>query len=213
MNDYNQIQSKRFDMRGLMTLFIGELFVFLYFHINGLDIIPDFVGYIIIAVGLNSLIKYNYRYSQARNCAIGLIFLSLVNLYQNNSLQIPPLLRTISIIIGIAYIIIEIYMIYNILIATAAIADECGYITLSQKLHIEWKTILTLKLITAADTYLIVLIPNLVMIILLIITGFAAVILFLVTLYKSYKTLDGKFPIKPPQQIHQDEKPEGSIEQ
>lgn len=66
-------------MRGNFSqLFWGLLLVILDFTINGFDIFPDIVGYLVIAAGCNGLADTSHRFSTARAMAFSLAILWLV---------------------------------------------------------------------------------------------------------------------------------------
>ena len=70
------------NLKGFIHIIVGLIFLFLNFYINGFDIIPDFVGYIFILVGLNSLSKYHPAFSQASVAAAILLVLSIIGIFQ-----------------------------------------------------------------------------------------------------------------------------------
>jgi hypothetical protein len=63
--------------KSFMQIFWGFLFVFLDFTFDGIDLIPDFVGYIFIVIGLRSLSSLSLHFTHAKISAIILFFLSL----------------------------------------------------------------------------------------------------------------------------------------
>jgi hypothetical protein len=60
-----------------MQIFLGLLFFFLDFTFDKIDLIPDFVGYIFIFIGLRSISSLSLNFIYAKITAILLIFLSL----------------------------------------------------------------------------------------------------------------------------------------
>lgn len=68
---------------GFMRIFWGLLFVALDIRFSSIDLIlPDFVGYILIASGLSLLAPHNKWFRTARVLAIILIFVSLTTLFE-----------------------------------------------------------------------------------------------------------------------------------
>ena len=65
----------------LGQIFWGLLLVILDFRVNDLDLLPDFLGYIIVAVGAAGLIEASARFRPARNLGWVLAFLSLAGLF------------------------------------------------------------------------------------------------------------------------------------
>lgn len=64
--------------KSFMQIFWGFLLVFLDFTFDGIDLIPDFVGYIFMVIGLRSLSSLSLHFTHAKILAIILFFLSLL---------------------------------------------------------------------------------------------------------------------------------------
>jgi len=58
--------------RAYNKVFIGFIFVFFHFKLNGFDLLPDFVGYLLAAGGLAALSVYAPVFSRARLAAFAL---------------------------------------------------------------------------------------------------------------------------------------------
>lgn len=106
---------------GFMFVFWGLFLVFLDFRINGLDLLPDFAGYILIAIGFNELTNYHSNFETARIFSIVLIVLSLFTLIkfdQGPGFHFNPILSLIQT----AYMIIDLLMIWFMCNGIAALA-------------------------------------------------------------------------------------------
>lgn len=71
----------------LNKVFWGLLFVLIDFNINHFDILPDFIGYIIVVFGLSELVPFSHLFSKARfvaivlaGCSIPAMFMVEINL-------------------------------------------------------------------------------------------------------------------------------------
>lgn len=62
-------------------IFWGLLVVILDFKINQLDILPDFVGYILVSIGAGGLAVKSERFSTAQKSCWALIILALLELF------------------------------------------------------------------------------------------------------------------------------------
>lgn len=83
MDDEVLSESKpRLNAAGINRVFIGSLFVFFSFRINGFDIIPSFIGYLFILSGLSRLSAYSKLFRRAWIFAFVLLFLSFGDIYQ-----------------------------------------------------------------------------------------------------------------------------------
>lgn len=77
-------QIKPLDLNGLNNIFWGFILIFLDFNINNFDILPDFLGFIIILVGISKLASLSIYFVKAKLFAVISLILSIVNLFQVN---------------------------------------------------------------------------------------------------------------------------------
>ena len=73
----------------LGQIFWGLLLVILSFKINQLDLLPDFIGYILIAVGAGGLVAASGQFIIARYLSWTLVPLSLISLVAGGDLGLP----------------------------------------------------------------------------------------------------------------------------
>lgn len=194
-DQYIPIQEK-LNMRGLKQIFIGFVLICLTFRINRFDILPDFLGYIFIANGLNDLSKTNKRYSKAIPFAVILIILSLFNFY-----QIPiELDQTNPYVIGVFKIIDSIIMflllsiIYIICTTTSKIAVKYNEDNLAKKYDLCWhlNLILSLAAFLLNNVLFFLDVNFLLLTIIVLLTNLVARIFFIVLLVQGY-ILNGKY--------------------
>ena len=69
-------------MSGLKLIFWGLLFTAINIRIQGVDIVPDPIGYIMVIIGLGKIQAYCSLFENAKKFAIILLVLSLINIYQ-----------------------------------------------------------------------------------------------------------------------------------
>ncbi|WP_202708819.1 hypothetical protein [Sporosalibacterium faouarense] len=174
---------------GFNKLFWGFLFMF-DFRFNGFDILPDFVGYIFIFIGLKTLMNKNQNFSTAKNLALPLIFLSILDIFQpqNNAGGVnitygPPLM----LVIGIAVTVINLIMVYKICNGISELAQQQEKIELSKKAMTRWMLYLINNLIILLGFV----VPGLVAIlfIVIIIYSFVMYILMLLLMRESEREL------------------------
>jgi len=104
-------------------LFWGFIFLF-DFRINGFDILPDIIGYILFFQGLSILASRNIYFEKAKRLSFPLIFLSIFSIYENTT----PLAEfsinnstSLLMLLGLVITILHLFMVYNICMG---IADE-----------------------------------------------------------------------------------------
>lgn len=108
--------------------------------VKGFDILPDFIGYILIYKGLMTLASQNKYFYLANKITLPLILLSLVNFY--NLQYHPDLLITMSSTIDILKALVfglNMFLIYNLCRGSIEIAEDIDdYLenTIRQRLYV-----------------------------------------------------------------------------
>lgn len=77
-NEANRI----YHMSGLRIAFWGLLFTAINIRIQGFDLVPDVIGYIMVVVGLGKIETYEGKFTSAKKMARVLVAISLINIYQ-----------------------------------------------------------------------------------------------------------------------------------
>lgn len=72
----------RYDTSGLKLVFWGLILTAINIRIQGFDIVPDPIGYIMVIVGLGRIQVYDSHFDNAKKFAVILLVLSLINVYQ-----------------------------------------------------------------------------------------------------------------------------------
>jgi len=73
---------------GFGQVFWGLLLVILDFNLNHFDVLPDFIGYILVAVGLGGLTGLSRQFATARTCAWVLVPVDIVGLLPAEELAV-----------------------------------------------------------------------------------------------------------------------------
>jgi len=103
--------------KGLNNLFWGFLFISLDFRICGFDILPDVIGFILFAMAFSQLKEHSQHFSKASTLNIFTIILSIFSIYEvknNNSGITFGILGPFGILVGLASLILTLYVIYNL---------------------------------------------------------------------------------------------------
>ncbi len=133
---------------GFKNLFWAFIFLF-DFNLNGFDILPDIIGYILFYRGLKMLSERNENFAKGKILAIPLIFLSILDIFHVtipiNKLGIAPFGRG-GFVIGIVKTIINLMMIYRICMGIAEEARVINDSELELKANNEWKLYLIVNI-------------------------------------------------------------------
>jgi hypothetical protein len=121
---------------GFNYIFWGLLFLLISFRVQGIDILPDFIGYILFIVGFTHLQDYNHHFSISKNLSIALFFLSLFNVYEPETTSSGFGLLSI---INLAYSILSIVLIYQLCKGISAIALDHDDTQLANTAMLRWR--------------------------------------------------------------------------
>ena len=189
-------ESEAYNMRGLITILIGEIFVLMQWNVVigsiWVDIIPDFVGYIIIIFGITKMIPFDSKFKAARIFAtilLGLSIVYMVVLADVNNIEENAAFAGFILSISIVF---ELVMMYFIIFACASIAKECGIVRLAKFHKAAFVYIAIIRIIGFAAGFGSALTGFELLKLLVVIMQFVAIVSFVFLLARTYMDLDGK---------------------
>lgn len=121
--------------RGFTKIVAGMLFIFINFKLQGFDIIPDPIGYILIISGLVSLSSLHNSFRKAVPFVIGSLILSIIDVFisvQTGGNNIP-LSSVVGMKMGVAWIISILGGIFGIVFltflckGTTELLNDCNF--------------------------------------------------------------------------------------
>jgi len=167
----------------LLNIFIGYLFVFFHVRINGFDLLADFVGYIIILVGLSKFSEDIASFKKAKTYAVVMIVFSVLGYFSF-------LWDTVGYVINIISVCFAMFLLY--LIDKGICELEQMYLT-----DLGSKSILLLWKFQAVFSVCSVILSGIGyeftygLSMICVIAGIVTNIIFLVYIHKARKVLDG----------------------
>lgn len=143
------------------NIFIGFIFLFLDFSIDfgatRVGLIPDFVGYILIAQGLAELTAGNDKFSRVRPFALVMAVYTAI-LYTMNLLGIYIYMGVlISTVIGLAALLASFFISYNIVMGIKDLETALEQDLSSRSLYSAWMAYTAISFVL----FFLVLIPGL----------------------------------------------------
>lgn len=162
-------------MTGFDKLFWGFLFLFINFRIGGIDILPNFVGYLFFYFGLKDLQDRDYYFLDGKKYAIILGVLSIFTLYDPATNASGYSFSPVGII-GIIMLVLDLILVYHVTSGINNLAINLEEFELADKAKKRWKLYLFSNL-GAFLLLIFIFVPTLLIILLL-----ALVVLILVTI-------------------------------
>lgn len=129
------------------------------FKIQGFDILPDIIGYILFYLGFKILLETSMHFGKAKSFNIVMIIISVFTIYekpvQNQGININPL----GLVIGLASLIFGLLVVYHLFMGIKEIAyeKECDFI--ADEADKRWNQYLLLQL-AALFAFLMIFIPT-----------------------------------------------------
>lgn len=148
---------------GLNKFYWGFLFTMVDFKIQGVDVLPDIVGYILFAIGFGILAANNQHFEKARSFNIPMIILSIFSIYekpvQGGGVQLGTF-GLWGVLIGIAATVLNLLVVYNLFMGIKDMADQQEKSDLSEEAEKRWSQYLGLQ-IAALFAFIMIIIPTL----------------------------------------------------
>jgi hypothetical protein len=153
-------------VNGFTLVFWGFLFMF-DFRIQGVDILPNFIGYLLMYVGLQALSSLSPEFGKSKKYAVPLAVLSLFSIYQVQNpvgqFSITPL-SVVSFTIGLITIFIDLLLVYHLCNGIINLANQQHDHNLQTTASQRWKYYLVYKVALAIFLPLGLLVPFLLMV-------------------------------------------------
>lgn len=139
----------------------GFFFIMLDFRLQGFDVLPDIIGYILFASGLSVLDSFSEYCCKAKSLNVTMIILSIFSIYERpvntQGVHIGSL-GPLGIVIGLVSVIVSLMVIYNMFMGIGQIAREKQQMGLSDEAEKRWTHYLTLQ-IAALAVFAVMFIP------------------------------------------------------
>lgn len=162
----------------MSNIFIGFLLVFLDVTINAgrstIGLIPDFLGYILMAKGLVEMAEESPLFMKVKPFATFMIVYTGI-LYFCDLLGISISLGIFSYLLGIVSTVISLYISYNIVMGVRDMEENYNAVLNGDSLKSTWTTLAVFSVIT----YALILVP--VLNIICLIVAFIVAVVFLIS--------------------------------
>ncbi|QGT98794.1 hypothetical protein SYNTR_0201 [Candidatus Syntrophocurvum alkaliphilum] len=147
------------DTKAFRYLYWGFLFVSLDFRLQGFNILPDIIGYILFALALGTLASRNENFNSAKPITYVLIFLSIFTIYEAPTPQefgVDFSVNPIGAAIGIISLLLSVIVVYKIFMGIKELADQQEELEISNEAVLRWKQFLFLTIATLFSIVLMV---------------------------------------------------------
>ena len=161
-------------------LLLGFLLVFLTFRFQNIDLLPAFIGFLIVYSALGDLADSEPRFIEARKVTLPLIVISLFFFVQVE-------LGFLTMVLSVLYNGLLVLMLWHICMAISNLAAAADNLELKQAAEKRWKYYLVVTIFSLATPIVLFLGPAFVLG--LIIAGYVVSVLLLMLFYRAGQVL------------------------
>jgi hypothetical protein len=163
----------------------GFLFIMLDFRLQGIDIMPDVIGFVLFMTGFQTLAVQSEYFQKGKAFNVIMIVISIFSIYekpvQGGGIHINP----IGAMIGLISLVLTIIVVYHLFMGIKEMASKQGRLDLVEEAGQKWTYFLVFQLV-ALPLFLLVFIPPL--FIVGVFAMFFAAIVLMVILMRFMKT-------------------------
>jgi hypothetical protein len=167
------------EMKGFYKLLLGFLLVLFTFRVGGVDVLPGFIGFVIVYLGLGDLADREPGFVEARKYTMPLALISLFFFVQLD-------LGLLTMALAVVYAGVTLLTLWHIFKGITNLAVAAEQTPLAQAAMVRWKYYLVLTILTLASPLLLFLGP---LLLVLILAGFVVNVLLLMTFYQAGQVL------------------------
>ncbi|GIP32106.1 hypothetical protein [Paenibacillus sp. J2TS4] len=130
------------------------------FRIQGFDILPDIIGYILFAVGFSTLAEQSSYFKKAGNLNIFMIFLSIFSIYEQPDTGGGIHFNPMGMVVGIVSLILGLVIVYYLFMGIKEMANRQEKTTIYEEAEKRWTQYLLLQ-VAAMVAFVMIIIPPL----------------------------------------------------
>lgn len=130
---------------GFDKLFWGFLFIMIDFRVQGFDILPDIIGYILFAVGFSTLAGHSPYFKKAGTLNLVMIVVSIFSIYEQPNTDGGVHFNLLGLLIGIVSLILGLILVHHLFMGIKEMANRQGKTQIYEEAEKRWTQYLLLQ--------------------------------------------------------------------
>lgn len=110
--------------QGFSNFFWGFLFIMFDFRLQGIDIMPDIIGFILFALGFQSLAAHSHHFAKGGTMNWIVLILSIFAIYERPNQGGGVSIHPIGFIVGLASLALLLLVVYHLLMGIKEMATR-----------------------------------------------------------------------------------------
>ncbi|MFF2889588.1 hypothetical protein [Paenibacillus sp. NPDC057967] len=164
---------------GFSKFFWGFLFIMFDFRIQGIDIMPDIIGYILFTMGFLAFAAHSDHFTKGKTYNMIMVVLSVFSIYERPNQGESFYFNPLGIIVGLVSIILLLLIVYHLLMGIKDMATRQNQPGITEEANKKWTYFLIYQ-IASLFLFVLIIIPPL--FIVAVIAMFVVTILLMATL-------------------------------
>lgn len=124
---------------GFHVMAWGIVFVLLSFQINGIDILPDIIGYILMLIGFSRIESYHPHFRRGKLLSIVFIVLSLIGMFQIRWTNPDGVLLAGGLLLSLVILVLQVMLFYSLIMGIEEVSRLRGKLELADLARGRWK--------------------------------------------------------------------------
>ncbi len=135
---------------GFSKFFWGFLFILFDFRIQGVDVAPDVIGYILFMVGFKALAEHSVHFVKAKPYNIAMMIVSILSIYEQpaptqvSGIHVDPL----GLVIGFVSFVLILLVVYHLFMGIQDMASKQQRFDIKQEAAQKWSYFLVFQIAT-----------------------------------------------------------------
>ena len=158
------------------------MFIMIDFRLQGIDILPDVIGYILFAVGFSTLAINSSHFKKAGNFNILMIIVSIFQIYEKPAQGSGIQINTVGILVGLVSLIVGLVVVYHLFQGIKEIAARQQKMEIFEEAEKRWHHYFILQL-AALFAFIFVIFPPLMIVYLITVLVFVLIITYKIMIF------------------------------
>lgn len=123
---------------GFDRFFWGFLFIMIDFRIQGFDVLPDIIGFILFALGFKALAEQNSYFAKAKTINLVMVVLSLFQIYERPAEESGIHIQPLGLVLGLVTLAFTLAVGYHLFMGIRDMASKQKRTDLEQEATQNW---------------------------------------------------------------------------
>lgn len=133
---------------GFDKFYWGFLFIMFDFRIQGIDILPDVIGFILFAVGFQTLLEHSSFFAKGKTYNLIMLIISIFSIYERPTEESGIHINPFGILLGLVSFALILAVAYHLFMGIKEMAEKREQPGIAEEAIHKWKLFLAFQIAT-----------------------------------------------------------------